>query len=179
MNENNLVEMILTANNTVMNLPFAPVRICKSGTILLNGNTGKIFPLFGPFCERAWAEGWEPELLYGFEDEIKEKTIFRTRGVNADEPFFLWVISKFESDKLCIEYTVHANERLWFIMVECKPHQALTLATITYTYIGLSLEGHHRNQLAFEKMFHQNLTDWEDAINHYIRTGKKLLTNSN
>jgi hypothetical protein len=176
---NNLAEMISMGDNTVMNLPFAPVRISKSGSILLNGNTETIFPLFGPFRERVWAEGWEPELLYGAEDEIKEKTIFRTRGMTADEPFFLWVISKYDPRRLWIEYIVHANERLWFIMVECKSHQALTLATITYTYIGLSLEGHHRNQLAMEKMFHQNLADWEDAINHYIRTGKKLLTTSN
>jgi hypothetical protein len=169
--------MVTMEKNMVMDLAFAPVRISRSAAILLNENIEKIFPLFGPFREAEWAEGWEPELLYG-DEEVRERIIFRTPGLFPGENFYLWVISKYDADKPCIEYTVRSNERIWFIMVECKPYKTFTLATVTYTYIGLSAEAHHQNQVALETIFSHNLTDWEDAINHYLRTGKKLLSNS-
>jgi hypothetical protein len=167
--------MISSENNMVMALPFAPVRISKSATILLNETVERIFPLFGPFREREWAEGWDPELLYG-DHEVKERTVFRTGGLHPEEKFYQWVISKYMPQQFLIEYTVYATERIWFITVECKRHEACTLATITYTYVGWSREAHERNVLAIQNMFRQNLNDWEEAINYYIGTGKKLVT---
>jgi hypothetical protein len=38
----------------------------------------------------------------------------------------------------------------------------------------LTEEGIQMNQAALGKMFAQNLKDWEEAINFYLATGKRL-----
>jgi len=159
--------------NTIM-LPvdFTAVKINRSATILLHGNIVNVFPLFGPLREAEWAHGWSPEVLYGH-DDIEEHMVFRTKG---DGEYYQWIITQFDPENYRIEYTVSAAERVWFIRVACKPYQnEETLATISYTFIGLTENGHARNKKAMDNIFAHNLSDWEEAINHYLKTGKKLI----
>jgi hypothetical protein len=142
---------------------------------LLNENIAKVFPLFGPVREMDWASGWSPEILYGH-SEVEEHMIFRTRAQEHDEDYYRWVVTKYIPPQHEIEYMVSAAERVWFIKVECRSDENFTLATITYVYIGLTKKGHVRNRHALDKMFKDNLADWENAINHYLRTGQKLRT---
>jgi hypothetical protein len=151
-------------------IEFVPVRISKSATIILHDNITKVFPLFGPVREMEWAEDWSPEILYGHSD-AEEHMVFRTHG---DNELYQWVITQFNPEKFYIEYTVSATDRIWFIRVDCKPYGEETMATITYTYIGLTQNAHARNQKGMERIFSQNLNDWEEAINHYVTTGRKL-----
>jgi hypothetical protein len=151
-------------------MEFTAMRINRSATILLHHHIAKVFPLFGPIREMEWAEGWSPEILYGH-NEAEEHMVFRTKN-NGE--FYQWVITQYRPEDFAIEYTVSAPERVWFIRVECKPYQHETLATITYSYIGLSEQGHNKNREGMEKIFAHNLSDWEEAINHYLTTGKKL-----
>jgi hypothetical protein len=154
-------------------MEFSAVRISKTATILLNENIENVFPLFGPVREMEWADGWEPQILHA-NDEVAEHMIFRTKASNIQEECYQWIITRYEPQQHSIEYAVSANERVWFIAVDCKRYDKQTLATVTYTYIGLSEAGHQRNREALEKMFTANLTDWEEAINYYLRTGEKL-----
>jgi hypothetical protein len=154
-------------------LPFTPVRISQCASILLNADIENVFPLFGPIREMEWADGWNPEILYAHA-EVEEHMVFRTTSTNPEEGFYQWVISKYNPEKKEIEYTVTAIERIWFIKVECTTHKYFTLATITYTYIGLTEAGHLRNRAGLECIFSRKLNDWEDAINHYLKTGEKL-----
>lgn len=52
--------------------------------------------------------------------------------------------------------------------------QSRTSASISYTYTGLTQYGNEFNQAAIEKMFVRDLTDWEEAINYYLKNGKQL-----
>jgi hypothetical protein len=156
-----------------VSLPFTPVRISQCATILLNAEIENVFPLFGPIREMEWADGWNPEVMYGH-SEVEEHMIFRTASKYSEEKFYQWVITKYNPEKHEIEYTVSAMDRVWFIKVECREHKQFTLATVTYTYIGLTEAGHIRNRAGMESIFEQNLNDWEDAINHYLKTGEKL-----
>jgi hypothetical protein len=150
---------------------FTAVRINRSATILLHDNIARVFPLFGPVREADWAEGWAPEILYGYAD-AEEHMVFRTKG---EGEYYQWIITQFDPQRFQIEYTVTAAERVWFIRVECKPYQNETLATVSYTYIGLTEDGHTRNKKAMDRIFAHNLGDWEEAVNHYLSTGKKLI----
>lgn len=166
--------MVNIENDISPNLSFASVRISRLATLLLNETIENVFPLFGPLREMEWAEGWNPEMLYGNND-VQERMVFRTPpGFEGESPY-LWIISKYDADEHTIEYTVRSDDRVWFINVETRPFKLITMATVTYTYIGLTRLAHERNLIALERMFERNLTDWEDAINHYIRTGKKLI----
>lgn len=158
-----------------LSLSFVPVRIQRSATILLDDLIEKVFPLFGPVREMEWADGWAPEILYG-SNEAEAHMIFRTRSHECAEEYYQWVIGNYDPFNYSIEYIVSSPGRVWFITVHCTARENQTLATITYSYCGLTEDGHRDNRFAMEKMFASNLSDWEHAINYYLKTGKKLKT---
>jgi hypothetical protein len=146
-------------------------RISRTATICLNANIGEVFQLFGPVREKDWAFGWNPEVLYSGSPLVEEKMIFRTPGVDGD---YIWTVSKYDEGLHLVEYTVHTENRLWFITVQCRKDGERTLATVTYTYTSLTQAGIALNQNALEDIFRLGLKDWEEAINHYLLFGQLL-----
>lgn len=153
---------------------FTAERISKCSTILLNGSMEKVFPLFGPVLEKEWAYGWNPEIIYSVFGEVEEHMIFRTKAHHAPEDFYTWVITQYDPDQHHIEYTVSTPNRIWFIGVQCKASDGKTIATVCYTYTGLNETGNQLNRAALEKMFADDLKDWEEALNYYLANGKIL-----
>ena len=49
-----------------------------------------------------------------------------------------------------------------------------TSAHIQYTYTGLSPDGNREVERFTEDWFRQKMQSWEAAINHYLRTGKRI-----
>ncbi len=149
-------------------------RIERTASFLVNAEIENAFPLFGPIREKEWATGWEPQIIYSRSSEVEVHMIFKTAASNPDEKEYIWVVTQYRPADFFIEYTVSTLQRIWFITVSCKPQQDSTLVSVTYSYIGLTEEGNKINKLASEKMFADNLKDWEEAINYYITTGKRL-----
>jgi hypothetical protein len=148
-------------------------RISNTATFTVDTTIEKAFPLFGPLREKDWAEGWNPEILYGA-GEVEEHMMFRTKSSFKDESSFLWVITQFDPEKYFIEYTVSTPNRVWFIGVQCAAKELKTNVSVTYTYTGLNAKGNELNRIALKKMFSDNLKDWEAAINFYLKHGKIL-----
>jgi hypothetical protein len=153
---------------------FLAERVQRSATFVLNAPIEKAFPLFGPIREKDWAAGWEPEILYSNHDEVEQHMIFRTSSSHRDADHYLWVVSQYRPEIFFIEYTVSTPQRIWFITVSCRPSDDKTTVTVTYTYTGLSDEGNRTNKMALEKMYVRNLKDWEEALNFYLATGKRM-----
>ena len=154
---------------------FKPERIAKSASFTLDGKIEKVFPLFGPFREKEWADGWDPQIIFCEDNLIEEHMIFQT-NVSSDEKLYTWVVSKFDPKTFLVEYTVSTKNRIWFITVQCQPMKEKTKATVTYTYTGLNEEGNELNRTALAKMYSHDLKDWEEAINYYLHHGKMLTT---
>ena len=154
---------------------FQAERVSKTATITLEENMDRVFPLFGPVEEKKWAEGWNPEILYPASAQIGEGMVFTTQGHGHGEDTFAWIVSKYQPENHLIEYTVSTPNRYWTINIQCQPlSDGQTKATISYTYTGLTALGNQINRHAIEKMYEKNLKDWEDAINHYLKTGQAL-----
>jgi hypothetical protein len=155
---------------------FKSERISRTSTITLNAPLREVFPLFGPIREREWAAGWDPQILYSTTDLVEERMVFKTPSHHGhDEPDYTWTVSKYLPDQAFIEYTVFTPERLWWITVQCRediPNQT-TMAEITYTYTGLTDTGNAINEKALQLMYAHDLRDWEEAINHYLKTGER------
>ena len=149
-------------------------RISRSATISLNGPIDEIFLLFGPIREKDWADGWNPEIVYSTSNLVEQHMMFRTKGRTESEPFYNWIVTSYNRDAHQIEYTVSTINRVWFITVDCRGDKKQTLATITYTYTSLNEEGARLNKTSLEKMFANQMKDWEQAINHYLKTGNIL-----
>jgi len=160
-----------------MTIPtFKSQRISKTSVITLNAPLSKVFPLFGPIREKEWAAGWNPQLIYSITGLVEEHMVFRTQSHHKHEPDYTWILSRYVPDQAFIEYTVFTSERLWWITIQCREGSIAdtTEAEITYTYTGLTENGNAINARALEAMYHQDLKDWEVAINHYLKTGEQL-----
>jgi hypothetical protein len=147
---------------------FISEKISQSAIINLNGSIEIVFPLFGAFEERKWAEGWNPTLIYPDKEVIAEGTTFSTEGYDQ-EPEYLWRVSKYYPEKYLIQYLVSTQNRYWTITVKCfLKNEILTEAEITYTFIGLNEIGNEINKKSLERMYKHNLKDWEEEINNYL-----------
>lgn len=156
---------------TMDNKNFTAEKVSKTATIMVNDSISAVFPLFGAFEERKWAEGWNPTLVYPATEIMEEGTTFKTKGHGHghDEGEFIWRVSKYESENFVIQYMVTSENRYWTITIQCgsAPNNK-TSATITYTFIGLNELGNRLNKHAIENMYSHNLEDWQEAMNNYL-----------
>ena len=143
-------------------------RISRSASFKVVGKAQEVFPLFGPVLEKEWAEGWDPEIIFSSTGLVDLHMIFQTKASDTRERNFTWIVTQFEPEQYFVEYTVFTQLRIWFIAVQCKQLFDSTETTVTYTYTGTSDEGNDLNREALEKMFAQDLRDWQEAINHYL-----------
>ena len=151
--------------------------VSESRNIELDGSLEQVFPLFGPIMEKKWAEGWNPQMVLPYEELVEEHMVFLTPSGHPEDPGpATWIVSKYDPDQWFIEYTVFTQGRLWWISIQCRKAESpeRTLATIRYTYLGLTEEASRLNDSASERMFRHDLSDWERAINHYLQTGTAL-----
>jgi hypothetical protein len=154
---------------------FQAQRISQTRRIKLNAPLPTVFPLFGPITEKLWVPGWNPEIIFLDKEEIAEHMVFKTAARFEGEPPYVWILSKYAPEHTFVEYTVFTPERLWTITVKCEAAAAqTTLAEITYAYTGLTERGNALNEQALRAMYANDLKDWEEAINHYLKTGEML-----
>jgi hypothetical protein len=115
----------------------------------LNDEPGKVFSLFTPEEEKKWAPGWEYTLLYPQNGILEKNFMFLT--------------------------TVHDHADEPKIEIVCNDAgKGKTFAHVTYTYTSLSEEGNIFLESFTEKYYTQYISQWEKAINYYLRTGKVI-----
>jgi len=154
---------------------FRAERLSKSATITLNGPIGRVFPLFGAIEEKKWANGWNPVVLYPSSEELEEGMVFTTQAHSHGETAYSWIVSKYQPGNHLVEYIVSTGNRYWVITIQCvASSDTQTKATVGYTFTGLTVLGNKINKHAIEEMYMRNLEDWEEEINHYLKTGEAL-----
>lgn len=154
--------------HNMSNAHFKSKKISSTETIVCKENIDKVFPLFGAFEERKWAEGWELKLIYPEEEKIEEGTTFKTEG-NEEEMEYLWRVVKYYPENYLIQYLVSTENRFWTITVKCNSEKENeTLASITYTFIGLNEKGNRINEEHLSRMYKNKLKDWEEELNIYL-----------
>lgn len=155
--------------------PFAGQSATRSATIHLNGSIAKVFPLFEPIGEKAWAPGWEPKVVYPANGAAQSGTVFLTyddQGKNAT----YWTIIEYETQRHRITYiNVTPNYQVRRITVECREVASdKTDATVSYSYTGTSPHGNDDVSKQTEERYAANMQHWTHAINHYLETGNKI-----
>ena len=154
---------------------FTAQRFSKTAAITAHGTIKNVFPLFGAFDEKKWADGWNPVLVYPSSEQITEGLTFKTKGHVHGETENTWVVTKYDTSIHLIQYFIIAPNRYLTITVKCdRVHDSSTKAEITYSFTGLNGEGNEVSSHILNKMYEHNLTDWEEAINYYLQTGKTL-----
>jgi len=134
----------------------------------------QVFPLLCPVREADWVPGWEYRLIYSESGLAEAGCVFVTPNQNGSET--TWVVTEYNSALLRIAFAwvnpglVAAQIRIW---LEANS-AGKTTAHIGYTYTGLSAEGNREVERYDEKWFRHKMQSWEVAINHYLRTGKRI-----
>lgn len=154
-------------------------KISRTSTIVIPCPVETAFTLFDPIREKLWVPGWSPEIIYPRSGEIQEEMIFKTPARYEGEDPYIWTVILFDPDNTRVKYAVATTDRNWFVTVKCIPAGQFCLATVTYTYVGLSEAGSKRNQQALEAMFGENLKDWERLINAYLKSETATLLTNN
>ncbi|HEX9987927.1 MAG TPA: hypothetical protein VGE45_05540 [Chloroflexia bacterium] len=154
---------------------FEASHVERSATITLLAPPGKVFPLFEPVGEKAWAAGWEPRFVYPQDEEAREGAVFKVEAESG--PDTIWVISRYDRERHMIEYlTVKYDTRVGRICVEVAGgSEGTSVAKVTYTFTALTEQGNALNGSFTEDHYRHKMHWWEKAINHYLRTGETLV----
>jgi hypothetical protein len=156
-------------------MAFVARRISRTHAIHLNAAPDQVFPLFTPLGEKAWAAGWEPEIIYPPSGAPEPGCVFLTR--HAGEPPTIWTLVTYEPRAYTLSYQrVTPGIRTARIDISCVSGEGgrATGATITYIWTALS---EHGNQLLAEitpDHYRAYINGWESAINHYLAHGQTV-----
>ena len=154
-------------------MSFLAERVIVSQALHLAAPPSRVFPLFEPIGEKAWAEGWEPQMLFPADGMPQQGAVFTTSRPPAGES--IWTMVAYDRASLHLAYLrVTPDALVAFIDIQCVDmRDDTTRATVTYTLTGLSDAGNE--QLAHLKAHHQqDIAGWEHAINFYLAHGHTL-----
>jgi hypothetical protein len=134
----------------------------------------KVFPLLCPVREAEWVPGWQYRLVYSESGVAEEGCVFTTPNEYEDET--TWIVTEYDPAKFRIAFSwVHPGvmtAQISIALAAKADHP--TGARIRYAYTGLSAEGNQKIASYDRKWFEKKMQGWEAAINHYLRTGKKM-----
>ncbi|HEY7358321.1 MAG TPA: hypothetical protein VH590_17695 [Ktedonobacterales bacterium] len=154
-------------------MSFPAQRVALSQTIHLSAPSGQVFPLFEPIGEQAWAEGWEPHMLFPADGVAEAGAVFTTGHPPEGES--IWTLTAYDPARLHLAYLrVTPGLHVAYIEIQCGDAQdGTTRATVTYTLTSLSAAGNDR--LAhFSARYQEEMAAWERAINFYLAHGHAL-----
>lgn len=149
--------------------------VTRSATIHLQGPIKKVFPLFEPIGEKAWAPGWDPRVVYPVNGEAKNGTVFLTYEEHGKNETY-WTVIEYDAQQHRIAYiNVIPNYQVRRITVECRELAAdRTDATVSYSYTGTTPHGNTDVAKQTEQSYAAKMQHWTHAINHYLETGKQI-----
>jgi len=150
-------------------------QISNTASIILNDTIERVFLLFSPLEEKKWVSGWEPTFIYPTNGAFKENLVFTTKSGNTIEKKYRWILSCLNLKDFLAIYTVSTENRIWTIKVQCEEFgKEKTQAEIRYTYTGFNERGNTLNRESLEKMYRNDLKDWEAAINYYLEADNDI-----
>ncbi len=155
-------------------MSFIAQRVSRTQTICLSALPERVFPLFEPIGEKAWAEGWEPQMLFPASGVAEPGTVFTTRNSEGNES--IWTMSVYDPVNFHLAYLrTTPGSLVGQIDIHCQEESdGTTGASVTYTFTALSEDGNEFTARFTEAHYQAMMADWERAINHYLAHGQVL-----
>jgi hypothetical protein len=131
------------------------------GSFRLDAPLVRVFPLFTALGEKAWAQGWEPELLSGREER---GSAFRTvKGARET----LWIVVDYRPTEGRVSYArVAQGSNIGLVDVQCSAaSESSTEVSVRYTLTGLDAEGRaFVSEFLHPRQYRQMIEEWRAAI---------------
>jgi hypothetical protein len=160
--------------------PFKAQRVSRSHTIIVIDEPGKVFSMFTPEEEKKWVPGWDYTPIYPQDGSIEKNSMFLTTAHDHAKMPAIWIVSNYKPLSYCIDYLrIETDIKIGKIEIACNDaRNGKTCVSVTYTYTSLSDEGNLFLESFTDDYYVQYLSDWEKAINHYLKTGKMISNKS-
>lgn len=142
------------------------------------GPAHKIFPLLCPVKEKEWLDGWNFTMIHSKSGYIEKNCVFTTPHHGDHET--VWHVTQYEPMEYSIEFLrVSPGENTVRINIDLEPiSQIETNTHIRYEYTALTEEANFYIENQLKDDFCKQMKWWEKSMNHYLKTGEKLLKDS-
>jgi hypothetical protein len=153
---------------------FKPQRVVHEYTQHNDAPPRQVFPLLCPVREAEWVPDWQYRMIYSKSGVAEEGCVFTTPHESGLDT--VWVITECDPAAFRIAF-------VWLRpgLMTCQIQIALaragaekTAAHILYTYTALSPQGNEEIAGCTRQWFENKMESWEQAINHYLRSGRKI-----
>jgi hypothetical protein len=144
--------------------------LSQTRTFHLEAQRTRVFPLFTPLGERAWAPGWNPELLSGSE---QRGSVFRTRGHDQRET--TWIVAEYRADETRVSYARLAQgSNMGMVDVSCRDGATGgTDVTVRYTLTGVTPEGEgFVREFLSAAHYDHFMAEWQQALTAALRASR-------
>lgn len=155
-------------------MAFQSKRIAHQYIQTNSASPDKVFPLLCPVREADWVPDWQYRLIYSESGLAELGCVFITPNDDGSET--IWQVIEYDPVAFKIAFAWFTAGQLVAqirIQLAAKPPRE-TAAHIRYTYTSLSEEGSSLVDHYDRRWFEHKMKSWEAALNHYLRTGRKI-----
>lgn len=141
----------------------------QARTFHLDAPMARVFPLFTALGERAWASGWEPELLSGREER---GSVFRTVHDGHETT---WIVIDYRPAQGRVSYARLARDsNMGLVDVRCTAGpEGGTDISVRYTLTGLDAQGDALvAQFLDPQHYTQMIAEWRAATTAALTRGR-------
>ena len=131
------------------------------GSFRLDAPVARVFPLFTALGEKAWAQGWEPELLSGRDER---GSVFRTAHGGRETT---WIVVDYRPSEGHVSYARLAHgSNMGLVDVQCNPTaRGGTEVSVRYTLTGLNSQGQaFVTQFLHPRHYGRMIEEWHAAL---------------
>jgi len=134
----------------------------------------QVFPLLCPVREADWLPHWKYNLIYSESGLAEDGCVFTTPNESGTEN--VWMCTHYDPAALTIAYAwVEPGLVATQLRIALAPAPGgKTRSHIRFSYTALSEAGNAVVDRYTQAWFEKKMLGWEEAINHYLRTGQMI-----
>lgn len=154
--------LLLCSGTALSSVPATQVR-----TFHLAAPLAEVFPLFTALGERAWAKGWNPQVLSG---ATERGSAFVTKGHNGKEA--TWIVTDYRPAEGRVSYArLVRDSNIGLVDVICtQPAHGGTDVAVRYTLTPVSQAGRtFVTHFLDDRHFARMIDEWREALEAALR----------
>lgn len=148
-----------------------PERLRRSYRQKLEARPERVLPLLCPVRECDWVRGWKPSVVFSHSGLVEQDAIFLTPG----NPDAIWIVTHHDPMALRVEmWKIEPEVVATKLEIQLEPREGGCWADVSYEHSALGPRGREILEEFSETNFEEFMRIWEEELNHYLRSGRKL-----
>lgn len=133
----------------------------------------KVFPLLCPVRESEWLEGWKANVVHSLSGYVEQDAVFTTAHKSGS--MTMWTVTHYDADSYKLSF-VRATDNVEVVLldIELEDNGDSCKAHIEYRFVPFAEGRKYHLQQSLPTRFPAMMDWWEQALNHFLETGKML-----